>query len=139
MRLKVAAAVISGNGTGRPVGILHPNSSIPICDTASTMTPGEFAWQDLVALTYHVDEQWARVPSAAFLMNRPPLSLVLTMTDAVGMPIWTMMPDADAPGQFYDRLQSRQDGAEHAQRRARCDSHHFRRLAALFSVWQGCG
>jgi len=56
MRLKVVAAVISGNGMERPVGILHPNSGIPICDTSPSMTPGEFAWQDLVALKYQVDE-----------------------------------------------------------------------------------
>jgi len=98
MRLKIAAAVICGDGNGRPLGILNPCSGIPVCATSPNTPADQFTWQDLVQLKYQVDEQWAA--RGTFLMNRRTLSLVLTMTDAVGRPIWTMMPGGDAEGGF---------------------------------------
>jgi HK97 family phage major capsid protein len=93
IREKLAAAFICGDGIGRPVGILNPNSGIPVCDTGPATPPGTFTWQDLVQLKYQLAEQYAA--RGVYLMNAATLGLVMTMSDALGRPIWTSYPSSD--------------------------------------------
>ena len=51
---QVSAAVLAGDGFGKPMGILDPAAGIPICETAEDTPPGQFRWQDLVALRWQV-------------------------------------------------------------------------------------
>jgi HK97 family phage major capsid protein len=81
-RQQLATAFICGDGNGRPMGILNPRSGIPVCNCAPSTTPGEFAWQDLFQLKAQLPEEYQQ--RGIFLMNAQTLSLVLTMTDAVG-------------------------------------------------------
>jgi len=41
-RRTINPAVIGGDGIGKPMGILHPNAGIPICDTAPNTPGGDF-------------------------------------------------------------------------------------------------
>jgi HK97 family phage major capsid protein len=80
-----------------PVGILHPISGIPICDVSPSTPPGQFAWADLVQLKFQLPEQYAE--RGTFLMNGATLGLTMSMTDAVGRPIWlSPTPATDAGG-----------------------------------------
>jgi HK97 family phage major capsid protein len=47
VRQQIAAALICGDGVGKPTGILNPRSGIPQCETAVSTPPGQFTWQDL--------------------------------------------------------------------------------------------
>jgi len=96
MRLKIAAAVIFGDGIGRPLGILDSKSGIPVCDTAASTPADQFSWQDLVQLKWQIDAQWAA--RGTFLMNQTTFALVLTMSDAMGRPIWSPMPEQSGMG-----------------------------------------
>jgi HK97 family phage major capsid protein len=94
-RGKISAAVMAGDGVGKPQGILHATSGIPVCDVGDGTLPGTLTWQDLVLLKYQLPEQW--LTGGSYLMNTRTLGLVLTMSDASGRPIWAPLP-AFAPG-----------------------------------------
>src|SRR5262249_50250724 len=47
-RAAISAAIIAGDGLGKPLGILNPQSGIPIMDTSPSTPPGQISWQDLV-------------------------------------------------------------------------------------------
>lgn len=93
---RISRAIINGTGINMPMGILNPQSGIPICDTAPGSPEGQFSWQDLVLLLYQLPEQWQ--PNAVYFMNGRTLGLVMTMSDAAGRPIWSMMPTGDHLG-----------------------------------------
>jgi HK97 family phage major capsid protein len=83
-------AVLVGTGVGMPIGILNPNSGIQVCDTAGSTPPGQFSWQDLIALKWSVNSQYhAR---GRYTMNQTSFALTLTMTDAIGRPIMISTP-----------------------------------------------
>jgi HK97 family phage major capsid protein len=86
----ISDAIITGDGIGKPQGILHPSSSIPICDVSDLTPSGQFTWQDLVMLQYNVPAQWHG--NGAFLMNAKTIALCLTMSDANGRPIMIPVP-----------------------------------------------
>jgi HK97 family phage major capsid protein len=44
MRATINAALIVGDGIGKPMGLLNPNSGIPICETSAATQPGQFSW-----------------------------------------------------------------------------------------------
>jgi HK97 family phage major capsid protein len=48
---KISAAIMCGDGLGKPMGLLHPSSGIQICDTAPNTNPGEFTWSDLIQVS----------------------------------------------------------------------------------------
>jgi HK97 family phage major capsid protein len=75
------------------MGILNPNSGVPLCNTAPSTPPDQFAWQDLVQMKYRLEEEFAN--RGTFLMNFRTLGLVLSMSDAVGRPIWMQFPSED--------------------------------------------
>ena len=77
-RIKLSQAVMLGDGQGKPQGILHAGSGIPICDVASTTPPGEFTWTDLVQLKFQLPEQYAA--RGTCLMNGRTLGMVPPMT-----------------------------------------------------------
>jgi HK97 family phage major capsid protein len=91
-RRTINKAIIGGDGIGKPMGILNPNAGIPVCDTASSTTPGQFTWQDLVMLAYEVPIQWHG--GASYLMNQRTWALCMTMSDSVGRPLWAQLPGA---------------------------------------------
>src|SRR5262249_11243104 len=45
-RRTINNAIIAGSGVGMPIGILNPNSGIPVCETSPHTAPGTFTWQD---------------------------------------------------------------------------------------------
>jgi hypothetical protein len=94
-RNTINAAILSGDGIGEPLGILHPSAGIPICETSlrkvRPATPlGQFTWQDLVALKYEVAAQYH--PGAWYFMNQRTLGMLMTMSDASGRPLWGQLP-----------------------------------------------
>jgi HK97 family phage major capsid protein len=95
-RNTVSSAVVAGDGLGKPQGILHPGSGIPICDTGVNTPAGQFTWQDLVMLKWQVAVQFHR--DASYLMNQNTFALTLTMSDAMGRPI--MLPSPVVAGQY---------------------------------------
>jgi HK97 family phage major capsid protein len=88
----INGAVVAGDGIGKPQGLLHPNSGIPICETAPATPPSMFTWQDCVMLAYEVPMQYHA--GASFLLNQRTWALCMTMSDASGRPLWNQMPGA---------------------------------------------
>ena len=84
-RNTISAAIIAGDGVGKPSGLLHPNSGIPILDTAPATPEGQFTWQDLVQLKFDVPMQWHA--NGSYIMNQRTLGLLRTMSDAIGRPL----------------------------------------------------
>jgi HK97 family phage major capsid protein len=93
----VSTAMISGSGVGKPQGILHQSSEIPVCDTSPNTPVGQIDWRDLVMLAWQVPMQWMG-PGASYLMNQSTFSLLLTMSDALGRPL--LLPAVTSPGAF---------------------------------------
>ena len=54
----VSSAMVTGTGVGKPQGILHGSSGIPICDTSPNDPVGQFTWQSLILLKFQVPVQW---------------------------------------------------------------------------------
>jgi HK97 family phage major capsid protein len=96
IRATLSTALISGNGVGKPLGILNPQAGIPICETNTQTPAGTFSWMDLVALKWEVPVQFH--PTGAYLMNQKTFALVLMMSDSNGRPI--MLPSPVEPGQY---------------------------------------
>jgi HK97 family phage major capsid protein len=97
---QVSAAVLAGDGFGKPMGILHPGGGIPICETAEDTPSGQFRWQDLVALRWQVPvslQGFGVGGGGAYLMNAATWSLCATMSDTNGRPIMTAAPSEAAP------------------------------------------
>jgi HK97 family phage major capsid protein len=88
-RNQISQAIISGDGVGKPLGLLR--SGIPICDTGAGTPAAQFTWQDLVLLKYTVPQNF-QGPGGAYLMNQNTFGLTLTMSDAMGRPIMIASP-----------------------------------------------
>jgi len=96
-RIKLSQAVMLGDGVGKPQGILHPSSGIPVCDVSPNTPADQFAWQDLVNLKFQLPEQYAA--RGTYLMNGRTLGQTMTVTDGVGRPVWLYpTPASDAGG-----------------------------------------
>jgi len=91
----ISAAILTGDGLGKPMGLLNQRSGIPICDVSPTTPPAQFSWADLVMLKYEVPLQWQQ--GSVFLMNSRTFALLMTMQDAMSRPIWAALPEG-APG-----------------------------------------
>jgi HK97 family phage major capsid protein len=91
-------AIIAGDGLGKPLGILNPNSGIPICDTSPATQPGQFTWQDLVMLKFEIPSRWHE--GASFFMNQRTFALLLTMSDASSRPLFGQLPSG-LPGYMF--------------------------------------
>lgn len=90
MRATINQSIINGDGVGKPLGILNPQSGIPICET-SVLTPvGQFTWQDLYQLKYDIPMEWHA--GGSYLMNQRTFSLLQTMSTAEGRPLFSQMP-----------------------------------------------
>jgi HK97 family phage major capsid protein len=90
MRITINESILLGDGIGKPAGLLQQNSGIPICETSAATPPGQFSWQDLVMLKYDLPMQWHA--NARYLMNQKTFALLLTMSDGLGRPMLTQMP-----------------------------------------------
>jgi HK97 family phage major capsid protein len=97
-RNTVSTAILTGDGIGKPLGILNPAAGIPICDTSASSPAGQFTWQDLIMLKWQVPVQWHGGGGGRYLMNQYTFGLVLTMADALSRPIMISMPTDS--GQF---------------------------------------
>lgn len=89
-RRTVSTALMTGDGVGKPLGILSPAAGIRACDTGENTPAGQFSWQDLIALKWQVPMQWQG--NGRYLMNQNTFGLSLTMSDATGRPIMIPMP-----------------------------------------------
>jgi HK97 family phage major capsid protein len=85
MSALINEAILIGDGNGKPMGLLHQKSGVPICETSSSTPPGQFSWQDLVMLAMEIPVQWHQ--GAAFLMNQRTAGFLMTMSDALGRPL----------------------------------------------------
>jgi len=88
-RNQISTAIVSGDGVGKPLGILR--SGMPICDTGSITPAGQFSWQDLILLKYQVPTNFQGA-GTSYLMNGNTFGLTLTMSDAMGRPIMLASP-----------------------------------------------
>jgi HK97 family phage major capsid protein len=95
MRATINQAVLIGDGLGKPLGILNPNSGIPICETSLATPAGQFTWQDLLMLKWEIPMQWQ--PGSSYLMNQRTFALLMTMSDTSTRPLWTSLPGTE-PG-----------------------------------------
>jgi len=84
-RHQINAAILIGDGFGKPIGILNPAAGIPIMDTSNATPPGFFTWQDLIQLKWSIPISLNG--NGAYLMNQHTFGLILTMSDANGRPI----------------------------------------------------
>src|SRR5215813_8254230 len=94
-RATISNAILTGDGFGGPMGILNPAAGIPIVETGEHTPPGEFRWQDLVALRWQVPMMFG--DEGAYLLNQNTWGLISTMSDAAGRPIMTVSATTVAP------------------------------------------
>src|SRR5262249_52323392 len=57
-RVQISAAVINGDGFGKPMGILNPAAGIPIVETAPASPAGAFSWQDLILMRWQLPQNY---------------------------------------------------------------------------------
>jgi len=95
MRMTISQALLLGNGNGKPLGMLHAKSGIPVCETSPSTPPNQFTWQDLIMLKYALPMQWQN--GGSYLMNQRTFAMLLTMSDAGERPIWSSLP-GEEPG-----------------------------------------
>jgi len=86
MRATINAAVLLGDGIGKPMGIMNTNSGIPICQVSPATPIGTFTWQDLLSLKYEIPLQWQE--GSSYLMNQRTFALLQTMSSAEGRPLF---------------------------------------------------
>ena len=86
---------MTGDGFGKPLGILNSQAGIPICETSDATPPGMFTWQDLVMLRFQIPQNFA--DGGSYVMNAHTLGLLMTMSDANGRPIMTSTPGDAVP------------------------------------------
>jgi HK97 family phage major capsid protein len=84
-------AILTGTGTGMPMGLLNPQAQIPVCDVSLATQPGQFSWADLVMLKFEIPMQWQ--DGAVWLMNQRTAALLFTMSDANSRPLFTALPE----------------------------------------------
>jgi HK97 family phage major capsid protein len=94
---QISEAVMTGDGNGKPLGILHPTAGIPIMETAPSTPAEQFTWQDLVMLRWEVPISLQAGNAGAYLMNQRTWALCSTMSDANGRPIMTANASEGAP------------------------------------------
>jgi HK97 family phage major capsid protein len=58
MGATINAAILLGDGIGKPTGLLAAQSAIPICEVSPPTAPGQFTFQDLLMLKYEIPLQW---------------------------------------------------------------------------------
>jgi HK97 family phage major capsid protein len=89
----ISAAILGGDGAGKPEGLLNRRSGIPVVEVSATTPAGQFTWMDLIGLAFEVPLQWHE--NAAFYMNQRTLGMCLSMSDAMGRPICLPVPITD--------------------------------------------
>lgn len=92
----ISDAILAGDGIGKPAGLLHPSSGIPICNVSPNTPLGTITWQDLISLAYQVPMQWHS--GSIYLLNQRSFGQILTMSDSIGRPI--MIANPTQPGVF---------------------------------------
>lgn len=89
-RRTVSTAIMTGDGIGKPLGILHPSAGIQTCDVSERTAAGQISWQDIVALKWQVPAQYHG--GGRYLMNQNTAGYLMTLSDASGRPIMIPMP-----------------------------------------------
>jgi len=95
MRATVNAAILLGDGVGKPLGLMSPGGGIPVCQVSPATAPGQFSFQDLLMLKYEIPIQW--LDGASYLMNQRTFALLQTMSSADGRPLFGQF-GTNAPG-----------------------------------------
>jgi hypothetical protein len=49
-RYQISNAILTGDGMGKPLGIMNPAEGIPIMETSEATAPSQFSWQDVLML-----------------------------------------------------------------------------------------
>lgn len=81
----LSQAFMTGDGNGKPIGVLNKLAGIPTVLPDASTPAGEFTWQDLIMLKWQTPVQYHK--GARYLMNQYTMGQVLTMADANGRPI----------------------------------------------------
>jgi HK97 family phage major capsid protein len=89
-RRTISQAIMTGDGVGKPLGLLHPAAGIPVCDAGPGTPAGQFSWQDLVSLKFEIPLQYHA--NLAYYMNQRTFGQLLTMSDALGRPLMIATP-----------------------------------------------
>jgi HK97 family phage major capsid protein len=97
-RNAISAAILTGDGVGRPLGMLNPRSGIPVVEVGAATQIGQFSWQDLIQLMFEIPNQFW--PGAAFYMNQRTLGLLISMADANHRPIFAPLVSGMPSWQF---------------------------------------
>jgi len=97
-RRTISTALMTGDGVGKPIGILNPNAGIQVCDTAPATPLDSFTWQDLVALKWQVPMQYHSGTGTRYLMNQNTFGLLLTMSGSDGRPMLVQFPQNTPSG-----------------------------------------
>jgi HK97 family phage major capsid protein len=101
-RNTISDAILIGDGIGKPQGLLHPSSGIPVCDVGPNTPAGVITWQDLVSVKWQVPIQWhagtGGTAGGVYLLNQRTFGQILTMSDALGRPI--MIASPVNPGEY---------------------------------------
>jgi HK97 family phage major capsid protein len=95
MAATINNAILVGDGVGKPMGLLNPRSGIPVCDTAAATAAGILTWQDAYMLKWEIPAQWQA--GASYLCNQRTWAQIMTMSDAMGRPLWSQAPGGE-PG-----------------------------------------
>jgi HK97 family phage major capsid protein len=88
-------ALLLGDGIGKPMGIFHPWSGIPVCEVSAATPAGTITWQDLYMLKWEIPNQW--MACASYLCNQRTWAQIMCMSDATGRPLWSQVPGGE-PG-----------------------------------------
>jgi HK97 family phage major capsid protein len=90
-RNTINAAILLGDGVGKPLGFLAPHAGIPICDTSANTPAGQFSWQDMVQLKFEIPMSWQ--DGCVYVMNQKTAALLMTMSDATTRPLFSALPE----------------------------------------------
>lgn len=95
---KEEEAFFTGDGTGKPMGLLHEGSNIEAGATAASGTAITF--DDLIDLYYSVKEPYRK--TAVFVMNEKTLKAVRKLKDTNGQYIWQPSVTAGTPDKILN-------------------------------------
>jgi len=106
----IAADLVTGTGTTKPVGVDNAPTTGVTGGTGSTTaalwgaTAYGKAYGDLVSLIHSVDAAYRQMGNCKFLMNDLTLGAIRAVTDTQGRPLWTMNTQQSAVGPDPDTI-----------------------------------
>lgn len=95
---RINNAILTGTGQGMPDGIMNVNNHLTFKSGNVAGTPaGDFTWQDLMLMSIKLEPRFQM--GALWLIGTNALASIMTMTDALGRPIFSaqVLNDAGMP------------------------------------------